>query len=243
MASIKVERLKDEDISALALTYLQAFDANTAYRYIFPLQTATDISTTTAAATAAAASKTELRSSDQGLLWFFERRLSMLHACGATFLVAKDESGNVIGGVGAVLATRKPSWWDKVVHGMLLWPFMWGFDTLHRAMELDELLEYEEDAKICYVRVVMMAIAPSHQGKGAGKVLFGALLEHLDGAGEDVVGGAGGGGEEGGERHARRVIGLDTQSQGNTIFYSKFGFVVTSDKDVKGFRSWTMVRR
>ena len=206
---MKIDRLKYEEISLLATVYLKAFDDNEAYRYIFP------------------SSKNESikKFNDDGLLWLFERRLTMLLSNNALILVIKDDDGIILGGVGSIQTSQKPGFCGMLQHGLLLWPIYWGYDSLSRALELDGAIINEQDENECDAKVFMMAILPIHQGKGLGQALLDALIKQID------------------DEWQSKCIGLDTQRQINTNFYSKFDFVVTSDKYICGFRSWTMIRK
>jgi GNAT superfamily N-acetyltransferase len=206
---MKIDELQYDEISLLAIVYLKAFDDNEAYRYIFPSSNNESIK----------------KLNDDGLLWLFQRRLTILLSHGALILVIKDDDGIIIGGVGSILISQKPGLCGMLQHGLLLWPIYWGYDSLSRALELDDAIVNKQDETSCDAKIFMMAILPSHQGKGLGQSLFNALLQHID------------------NKWQCKCIGLDTQRITNTNFYSKFDFVITSDKNVCGFRSWTMIRR
>lgn len=194
-----VETLQDDrDIHALAGLYVEAFHDNSAYRYVFP-------------------------TNDEGLRWLFDRRIRMVLACGARYLVAKENvTGRILGGAGCVNNVQKPGLWSMISHGILAWPFLWGFESLSRALELDSERDSNDDWD---AELVMVAVLPNRQGGGVGRQLLTELLKQIDGEGDSLT------------------IGLKTQREINLAFYSKFGFVETSHTDSRGFQNWTMVRR
>lgn len=208
---------KENEIMELSQIYLEAFDDNGAYRYVFP--------------------KT-LPFANEGLRWLFERRTRMLLACGAEYRICKDTAtGKVIGGVGCLRSAQKPSFFTMMWHGMLLWPFLWGFDTMSRALEIDNFKSSKEeeggeeggggrlaDPKSWDAQLAMMAVQPTHQGAGVGKMLLQSLLQEMD------------------KDETCRTIGLNTQKETNLRFYSQHGFDQVDHVELHGFGHWTLVR-
>jgi hypothetical protein len=100
MCSFVVVPLLETDVAELANLYVEAFNDNAAYRYVFP-------------------------SNDEGLRWLFEKRVGMLLDVGSLYLVAKDAStGSIVGGVGCLRRFQKPTMWTMIWHGILKWPFL-----------------------------------------------------------------------------------------------------------------------
>ena len=214
MSSIAVHPLVEADVPALCSLYVRAFTDNEAYRYVFPPSTG-----------------------DDGLRWLFDARVRMLLAsAGITYLVAKEEGedalGKVVGGVAYVPTASKPGFLSMMQHGLLLWPFLWGFDSLFRVLEIDAEMGQRSgygglppwDAS-----VALMAVLPGAQGRGIGTALMTALLERVDEAHHTNTG-------------RTIAVGLDTQKEKNLAFYGRFGFVETRHAQLHGFSTWTMVR-
>jgi ribosomal protein S18 acetylase RimI-like enzyme len=193
-----IERLQyEKDIIQLAGIYVEAFSDNNAYRYIFP----TD---------------------NDGLRWLFINRIRIFLAGKAVFLIARDEDGNVIGGAGCVGNDQKPGIIRMIWHGSILsWPFLWGFDSLSRALYIDAETE-KGDLSHCDAELAMVAVKPINQGNGIGKALITALLKTVD------------------ETNTYKSIGLRTQKQENLKFYSHFGFKEESYYKIEGFDNWKM---
>ena len=200
-STVTVQPLAPEDISGLCALYVAAFTDNAAYRYVFP-------------------------EGDDALLWLFEARVRMLLACGSMYLVAKEDGGGaVVGGVACVPAASKPGVLTMLRHGLGLWPFLWGFGSLARALEIDAEMGYRlADGPKWDASVALMAVRPGMQGRGIGSQLMTALLRQCDEA-------------------AWTTVGLDTQEEKNLVFYGRVGFQTTRQSPMKGFITWTMVKR
>jgi GNAT superfamily N-acetyltransferase len=119
---------------------------------------------------------------------------------------------------------------------------------LQRALETDGT--GEEGDENWDAEIVMMAVLPSHQGKGVGKALMTELLRQYDeliDKGRDRINGVGTqtSSVNPAANHRQHVIVLSTQRKVNLQFYSNFGFVEVprSHTAPRPFESWSMVRR
>lgn len=202
----------------MSAIYAAAFERNPAYRAIFLLQG--DEQT-------------------RAFRWLFERRVRMLQNLGASFVVAVDGNGDIIGSVGMVPPACRPGILDMLMVGLLLWPYIWGIASLQRLLQLDERLVSAavrttsgagaKAPPLPAWEVTMMAIKPGRQGQGLGSKLLTRLLQSTATPGS-------------------RRIKLSTQEERNVRFYEKHGFKVESESTVgeagvdtyPPFRSWTM---
>jgi ribosomal protein S18 acetylase RimI-like enzyme len=143
--------------------------------------------------------------------WLFVKRLQIFLETGATFVTAKNASGRLLGVVGMVPPHSTPSLWTQVRHGLLIWPYLWGWASFQAALSVDDFLgKKPADAW----QIAMMAVDPSMQGRGLGSAIMRRALQAIQASGKvaDVF--------------------LDTQAPVNVLFYSKLGFRVVDRRRV-----------
>ena len=202
---------RPEDEAALAALYTAALDYNPAFDSVF-----------------------ELRRDDPGahsraLRWLFHRRVALLLAAKAHYLVALDEqSGALLGGAAIVRRAQKAGLLDMLRVGLLEWPFRFGLPSLLRALARDTLPPDPPGAAPFEGLVSTVAVSPDAQGRGVGSALLRALLARWD---------AEGGGP----------LALDTQRDINVPFYERLGFRVTATVTQVGahgveYSDWKMRR-
>jgi ribosomal protein S18 acetylase RimI-like enzyme len=196
--------LSDSEIPMAAKIIAKAFEDSVIYSYIFK-----DI--------------TNKENKLQALEWFFERRL----------LIAKVYDGLILGAFHSVdnslLSTltlastesQSPSWWVKLRYGFILFPIYYGVNAVLRAIEIgDEVtrISYEAHGNTDY-ELMMVVTRPDYQGQGIGsKLLKYALTEELLKISK--------------KKNKICIIGLSTQKESNRLLYEKFGFKVTSQKEM-----------
>jgi ribosomal protein S18 acetylase RimI-like enzyme len=111
--------------------------------------------------------------------------------------------------------------WDLITHGMLLFPFKYGFTAFRRLLELMEY--HDKDSKSFFesrasvgdftefCSLERMAVKPSFQGCGIGSACLKTALNEAEMKGYGVL--------------------LSTQEDINVKFYSRLGFSVIERKD------------
>ena len=202
---------RPSDEAELAILYAAALDYNPAFDAVFELRRDSP------AAHAAA------------LTWLFHRRVALLFASRARYLVAVDErTGALLAGAAIVPRAAKAGLWDMLRVGLLEWPFRFGVPSLIRALQKDTLPEDAPGAVPFEGLVSTVAVAPEAQGRGVGSAVMRALLRRWD---------ADGGGP----------LVLDTQRDRNVPFYQRLGFVVTQTVTATGahgaeYLDWKMRR-
>ena len=165
----------------------------------------------------------------EALLWLFHRRVALLFAAKAHYLVAVDEQSSALLGVAAIVPrASKAGLWDMLRVGLLEWPFRFGLPSLVRALSRDSLPEDPPGVTRYEGLVSSVAVLPEAQGRGIGSAVMRALLERWD---------AGGGG----------ALVLDTQRERNVEFYQRLGFTLTEKVSVLGahgvaYDDWKMRR-
>lgn len=165
----------------------------------------------------------------EALHWLFHRRVALLFAAKAHYLVAVDEqSGALLGGAAIVPRANKAGLWDMLRVGLLEWPFRYGFPSLVRALSRDSLPEDLPGVTPYEGLVSTVAVLPEAQGRGIGSAVMAALLERWD---------SGGGG----------ALVLDTQRERNVGFYQRLGFRLTQKVSMLGahgeaYDDWKMRR-
>jgi ribosomal protein S18 acetylase RimI-like enzyme len=227
-----------DDVSSMATLYASTFWANPCYRAIFLLS-----------------NEEEERAA---LRWFFSVRVRMLIALGNTFLVAEEEGRSagggrrrLVGAVGIVAPTRRPTLWSMLRHGLGTWVCRYGAASLGRALAVDEACKVGASRRSGAVawELVMMAVDPSVQGKGVGTELLKRLLQALASS------------SSGGP--LPRIV-LSTQEPHAARMYGRFGFVDDVEEEEGGgtakggpvevrfgdqhpgarnFRTWSLVLR
>lgn len=238
----------DADIEAVASLYADAFADNPAYCAIFLID--------------------DPRARRRALAWFFERRLRATLAAGNPFLIGHYPAGGdgVAAAGGLVLPGTRPGLLAMLWHGLALWPWLWGWQSMWRLLDLDRQAssgvvdEHGNEAEL-----VMVAVAPNLRGQGVGSALLARLLERARAAGTGGVtcdGGGGGTGSGGGPVLAAigtpaaaaglsrpvRSVKLSTQEAHTVGFYERHGFVARGRRTVvvcgmePGFMSWTMTK-
>ena len=202
---------RPSDEAELASLYAAALDYNPAFDAVFELRRDSP------AAHAAA------------LTWLFHRRVALLLASRARYVVAADaRTGALLGGAAIVPRASKAGLWDMLRVGLLEWPFRFGLPSLVRALQKDALPPDPPGAVPFAGLVSTVAVAPEAQGRGVGSALMRELLQRWDGAG----GGA---------------LVLDTQRDRNVPFYQRLGFVVVHTVTATGahgveYLDWKMRR-
>ena len=163
------------------------------------------------------------------LLWLFRRRIALLFASRALYVVAADErTGALLAGAAIVPRGSKAGLWDMLRVGLLEWPFRFGLPSLVRALQKDSLPEDPPGAVPFEGLVSTVAVSPEAQGRGVGSAVMRELLRRWDAAG----GGA---------------LVLDTQRDRNVPFYGRLGFVVKQTVTATGahgaeYLDWKMRR-
>ena len=143
----------------------------------------------------------------RALHWLFRKRLGLLLAARGPLALATDaRSGRLVGVVGAMPPGFKPSLPTMISHGLLAWPCLFGVGSFVRALYVDAVLAAPAPDEW---EVVMMGVAPSHQGRGVGSRLMRALL-----------------GEIARRSSADAKVHLTTQLEINVAYYRKLGFVL-----------------
>ena len=195
-----IRDLEVTDVKELALLYSTAFADNPAYSYIFQYEPQSE-------------------NHFESLFYLFEKRIQVLLSVGAKFLVAVTNS-KIVGAVALCSKDKKPSLWKMASVGLFNWPLYWGFSSLFRALDLDQINEY--GAEYNYdAELMMMAVSPHFQGKGIGNDLLKVMLQ---------------------QHGPKFSIILSTQRESNVNFYNKHGFTVVTKSKVKDFDNWKMHR-
>ena len=200
---------RPSDEAELAALYAAALDYNPAFRAVFELD--------------------DPASHAQALHWLFHRRVALLFASRAHYLVAVDEqSGALLEGAAIVPRANKAGLLDMLRVGLLEWPFRFGLPSLVRALSRDSLPEDPPGVAPYQGMVSTVAVLPEAQGRGIGSAVMTALLERWD---------AGGGGP----------LVLDTQRERNVEFYQRLGFRLTAKVSTPGahgmpYDDWKMRR-
>lgn len=219
------------DVPAIAAVYARAFDRNLAYHSIFLL---------------------EGDEKTRALEWLFARRLHIHLATGCPWIVAEVSNSNgeqgaasrVVGSVGVIPKHRRPSMTLMLWHGLASWPFVWGYASLRRALELDGKLSAGAYGHGQW-EVSMMAVAPEAQALGVGAALLRRLLAEFDAA---SARGTGAFAITDGGPPVELV--LSTQVDSNAAWYGRHGFTTVRKDRVTWpvgdprvpFDSWTMRR-
>ena len=199
------------DEAELAALYTAALEYNPAFDSVFELR------------------RDDPAGHERALLWLFHRRVALLLAAKAHYLVAVDEhTGALLGGAAILPRARKAGLWDMIRVGLLEWPFRFGLPSLLRALARDTLPPDPPGAVPFEGLVSTVAVTPKAQGRGVGSALLRALLARWD---------AGGGG----------ALALDTQRARNVPFYERLGFrVIQTDTAVGAhgveYSDWKMRR-
>lgn len=185
----------------------------------------------------------------RALEWLFVRRLQIFMAIGAHVFVATSAEGRVVGCVTLVPPDASAGLGVQISHGLLQWPFLWGWSSFWSVLTIDERLGSRPDGAW---QVNMMAVEPACQGQGIGTRLMRELLSvaRAEVAAASAKKGSTAGAASDGSTPAPEpsVLYLDTQRSINVPFYAKLGFneVVEARRQVPAygdrpaFTSWTM---
>jgi ribosomal protein S18 acetylase RimI-like enzyme len=165
----------------------------------------------------------------EALAWFFKNlRIGIVHELGG-FSLGLFEDGECISTMTlGSIQSQKPSNINMIRNGVLLWPFYAGLPSLLRALKLgDTMTSLSHQAHgTTDLELMMVATDKNHRGRGYGSRLLQAAIEKA-------------------RSLNARSIGLSTQTESNVRFYTKAGFVVTSEHDLLAgtkdqFRTWSM---
>ena len=203
------------DAAALSRLYTAVFSGNAAYAYASACKTHADT----------------LRF----LLWLFHRRAAMLLSASCPFLLATAPGADrhIIGAVAILPFSKKPSIFQMIKLGLLAWPFLWGFRSLWRSLQLDATLKEvtRPTGPHGHLQAVgeltMMGVDPEQQKQGIGDHLLSAILKQWDQS------------ERGGG------LVLTTQVPYAPRFYARHGFVeldVQTHHAQGGYQNWVMYR-
>lgn len=158
------------------------------------------------------------------LKWLFRKRLQLFERFGnkATLLLALHD-GKIIAAGGIASNSVKSTEYDFLAVGLLIMPFLYGFDTFMRVLKLGGST-VNTIVDPLGGKIMMMAVEPSLQGHGIGGKLLDKLINDWDS-------------EDKGE------LLLLTQLESSTKFYSKFGFELTGEVKKEGYSNWSMRRK
>ncbi len=210
---LRIREVTARDAPALARLYAASFSEHPCYSAFF-----------------------EPAQRDAALTWLFERRVAATLAAGGLFLLceeascddAADDNNDGCRGMGCaaplagaalVRRTHAPGLWRLLRAGMGAWPLRWGWRSAlralamqrHAAATLAQQQRPEAAAPLADAELLMVAVAPGMQRRGAGSALLRELLSRWD---DD---GCGGGAVVLGTHHARSLL-----------FYERAGFAVTA---------------
>jgi ribosomal protein S18 acetylase RimI-like enzyme len=142
--------------------------------------------------------------------WYRFKYLNTLHNNEAYVALIDNK---VVGLGSSVLPTDDPvTLRDKISVGILKIPFMTSFKSFYRMLELETANESLTSLVEPTMYVDHLAVDPSVQGKGIGKMLIQKLVDTAD------------------ERFNGKII-LTTNKDSNIQFYSKFGFQVLKTRE------------
>lgn len=178
--------LAAEDLEEAAKLAATAFLANPSYGYIFD----------------------ESADLFEALTWLFTRNIGLrLNAGKCAF---DEESGKMV----CFFMLQFPnsgeiSLWSMIMSGLLTLPFMYGWASYFRLLEIKEYhgnldRSIKEKVGKKYVMLERMVVSPEYQGQGIGQKCLAAGLKAAADAGLGMI--------------------LSTLSEGNIAFYSKLGF-------------------
>ena len=198
-----------DDIPELSSLYAESFVDNEAYCHIFQY------------------AKTNLELHTKSLTWFFAKRLYLhiAYDMGPFHIAYETENPQrLLGAGGCKINSCDPGLFGMIYAGILQWPFLWGFASLSRVMELNQSLHasISQANKSIYGELSMVAVHSSARGSGVGTAMVKHLLEQPSLKG--------------------KVLSLSTQKEINLSFYSKNGFQLLCKDEVHGFSTWTMIR-
>jgi len=179
--------LAAEDLEEAAKLAATAFLANPSYGYIFD-ELCDDLL--------------------EALTWLFTRNIGLrLNAGKCAF---DEESGKMV----CFFMLQFPdsgeiSMWSMIMSGLLTLPFMYGWASYFRLLEIKEYhrnldRSIKEKVGKKYVMLERMVVSPEYQGQGIGQKCLAAGLKAAADVGLGMI--------------------LSTLSEGNIAFYSKLGF-------------------
>ncbi len=169
------------------------------------------------------------------LAWLLERRIAATLTAGGLFLLCEEETDAAddapaedvdraahtpLAGAALVPRTHAPGLWHLLRAGMGAWPLRWGLRSALRALAMlaRQQSAAPPAASPADAELLMVAVAPGMQRRGAGSALLRELLSRWDAAspcsGGDVSGGGG-------------TIVLGTHQERSLPFYERAGFAVT----------------
>jgi GNAT superfamily N-acetyltransferase len=115
-------------------------------------------------------------------------------------------------------AKKMASTWEKIKLGLFKLPFLFGFDSLHRLMEVDSFFQKhsvyarnQQTANLPMYNLHMMAVRKELRGKGYGSKIIKDCLEHQ--CGDGLPG-------------RNFSVALNTQTDRNVVFYQRLGFTI-----------------
>jgi ribosomal protein S18 acetylase RimI-like enzyme len=210
MLEIRELRREDEDRAACLLA--DAFMSNPAYTYIFK-------------------DTKDCSKRQESFVFFFRMRLALVRDMGGLSL-GLFENGECMATLTlGNISSQDPSPLVLIRNGLLIWPFMIGWNPVFRAMQIGESLT--KASRMAHGtsdwEIMMVATSPLRQGRGIGSQLLTAALDRIRLE----------------QRGAKALVGLTTQKDRNVKFYKKAGFTVSGENDMfkgtpDGFHTWIM---
>lgn len=202
-----ISPILETDIPEVALVYTLAFYDNPCYDSLFP-EYSDDLKY-------------------KAFIWYFTKRVSIAKELNWIMLKIQDkQTKQILGCCCAYSPEQDATTWDFVRHGILLWPYYWGFASFQALLHLMDQVKHVPGWELS-----MMAIHPNFQGKGIGSVLVQQVLLQI---------------KEKKRLNEEIVITFSTQKEINVRFYEKVGFqlvkvdTLTYSHNNKPYPSWNM---
>ena len=201
---LEIRELTRQDHDKVACLLADALLSNTAFAYVLK----------------------DCSNRQESLVYFFRVRLAVVCDMGGLSLGMFENGECIATGCHCLptatlgpISSQVPSPQVLLRNGLIVWPFMIGFKSIYRALQIGESLT--KASEMAHGKsdweIMMVAVSTQRQGRGLGSQLIKAALDRIR--------------QE--QRGAKTVVvGLTTQKALNVKFYQKVGFSVSGENDM-----------
>jgi ribosomal protein S18 acetylase RimI-like enzyme len=193
---LEIRELTRQDHDKVACLLADALLSNTAFAYVLK----------------------DCSNRQESLVYFFRVRLAVVCDMGGLSLGMFENGECIATATLGPISSQVPSPQVLLRNGLIVWPFMIGFKSIYRALQIGESLT--KASEMAHGKsdweIMMVAVSTQRQGRGLGSQLIKAALDRIR--------------QE--QRGAKTVVGLTTQKARNVKFYQKVGFSVSGENDM-----------